>query len=217
MPRLVCISDTHSKLDQTKIPDGDVLVHAGDHTMSGSLVEIQAALRQIAQLPHACKVIIAGNHDWAFQRHPELARMMASAPGLIYLQDSEATVAGLRFYGSPWQPEFNNWAFNLSRGAALADVWSKIPGGLDVLVTHGPPFGLGDSVSRGSVLQVCLGDEDLMTAICRKRPRLHVCGHIHEGYGDREYLDTRFVNASILDGRYQPVNAPIVVDLEVQQ
>jgi len=101
------------------------------------------AAQWIASLPHRHKVIVAGNHDGAFVREPGAARAMFA--GAHYLEDAEVTIEGLRFYGSPWQPAFHDWAFNLQRGAALAAVWAKIPRGVDVLITHGPPNGIGDS------------------------------------------------------------------------
>jgi hypothetical protein len=113
-------------------------------------------------------VVIAGNHDWPFADEPEAARALLGE-GVLYLQDAGATVQGLRFWGSPWQPEFCNWAFNLPRGRALADKWALIPEGLDVLVTHGPPRGIGDVATFGGHT----GCEDLLSRLRVARPRLH--------------------------------------------
>jgi predicted phosphohydrolase len=205
--RIVCLSDTHDLHRELTVPDGDVLLHAGDATMKGTPERIEAFDRWLGTLPHAHKVVIAGNHDWAFERTPALAR------GLIrnarYLQDEEAIVAGLRVWGSPWQPWFFDWAFNLPRGPALAAKWALIPAGIDVLLTHGPPLGVLDRTSRGDDV----GCADLLAAVQRVRPRLHVFGHIHEGYGTLERDGTRFVNASSCTERYLPVQPPIVVDL----
>jgi Icc-related predicted phosphoesterase len=102
-----------------------------------------------------------------------------------------------------------DWAFNLQRGPALREKWALIPEGTDVLITHGPPFGILDWTARGERV----GCEDLLEAVRRVKPRLHVFGHIHEGYGEHEQDGTRFVNASICTEAYQPTNAPIVVDV----
>lgn len=87
------------------------------------------------------------------------------------------TVEGLRIYGSPWQPEYGNWAFNLDRGAPLKAKWDLIPEGVDILITHGPPKGFGGQTREGDV-----GCDDLLEAVNRVKPLIHVFGHIHEGY-----------------------------------
>jgi Icc-related predicted phosphoesterase len=206
--RLVCVSDTHNQLHKIAIPEGDILVHAGDLAMRGSLKEIAAFNDFLGTLPHPHKVVVAGNHDLAFEREPERARALLTHA--IYLQDEAATVAGLRFWGAPWQPWFFDWAFNLPRGPALAEKWARIPEGTDVLITHGPPQGQGDRTDRGDLA----GCADLLAAVRRVRPRCHVFGHIHEGYGVTREGDTRFVNASICTVDYRPTNPPIVIDLD---
>ena len=208
--RLVCVSDTHLRTGRLEVPPGDVLLHAGDLTGGGDVEEVREALDWLASLPHRHKVFIAGNHDFLFEREPTVAReLLAGYPSLSYLQDAEADVGGLRVWGSPWQPRFFDWAFNLDRGEPLARVWARIPAGLDVLLTHGPPAGILDRTAGGSEV----GCADLLAAVSRARPRLHVFGHIHEAYGRLERGGTTFVNASTCDRLYRPAHTPIVVDL----
>ncbi len=208
MPRIVCISDTHDRLGRIAVPDGDILVHAGDLTGRGRPEEVRAFTDELATLPHRHKIVIAGNHDFLFERDP--ARAQALLDGCIYLQDAAVEILGLRFWGSPWQPWFYDWAFNLPRGEAIAAKWALIPPGTDVLVTHGPPRGILDRTAGGDLA----GCEDLLLAVRRLRPRLHVFGHIHEAWGREERDGTLFVNASICDLGYAPIQAPIVVDLD---
>src|SRR5512145_338484 len=145
--RLVAVADTHTfEQELPRVPDGDVFVHAGDLLRCGSLDELTQVAQWFRRLPHAHKLVIAGNHDWCFARH-RAAALGALGPDVIYLQDSGTELFGLRFWGSPWQPEFCAWAFNLPRGRALAEKWSLIPRNTDVLVTHGPPSGFGDRSS----------------------------------------------------------------------
>jgi predicted phosphohydrolase len=205
--RIVCLSDTHDFHDRLVVPDGDVLLHAGDATMSGKPFQVEAFARWFANRPHRHKIVVAGNHDWMFERTPAQARSLLRE--VIYLQDDEVTVDGLRIWGSPWQPWFHDWAFNLERGPQIAAKWESIPTGIDVLVTHGPPAGILDRTSRGEHV----GCADLRRELLRIRPRLHVFGHIHEAYGTVEIDGTRFVNASNCTERYHPVQPPIVVDL----
>eukprot|EP00540_Astrosyne_radiata_P007710 CAMPEP_0116831184 /NCGR_PEP_ID=MMETSP0418-20121206/5196_1 /TAXON_ID=1158023 /ORGANISM="Astrosyne radiata, Strain 13vi08-1A" /LENGTH=244 /DNA_ID=CAMNT_0004460407 /DNA_START=78 /DNA_END=812 /DNA_ORIENTATION=+ len=128
-----------------------------------------------------------------------------------YLMDSSVILdGGITVYGAPWQPFFFDWAFNLTRGMPLREVWSNIPNDTDVLVTHGPPLGRGDLCSHGSVVG-CL---DLMQEVQeRVKPRLHIFGHVHEGYGTTFDGTTLYVNASNLNRSYFPSQHCIVVDL----
>jgi predicted phosphodiesterase len=207
--QIVCISDTHGMYDRITVPDGDVLIHAGDATAHGSINDIIRLNTWLQAQPHKHKILISGNHDWMFQKRPEPARKLITAA--TYLQDSETTIDGLRFYGSPWQPEFCNWAFNLPRqGPELKAKWAAIPDGIDVLITHGPPFGYLDKVQPSPL---SLGCELLRKAVARVKPKLHVFGHIHDGYGIQTTSLTTFVNASICTERYRPTNAPIVINI----
>jgi predicted phosphohydrolase len=205
--RIVCISDTHGLARGVEVPGGDVLVHAGDLSMIGAPEELAAEADWLRSLPHPHKVVVAGNHDFGFERTPDEARALFR--GLTYLEDEEALVAGLRVYGSPWQPEFGGWAFNLPRGKPLREKWERIPRGIDVLVTHGPPQGVRDATWDGRTV----GCADLVEAVRRVRPRLHVFGHIHEGYGRTDDHGLVSVNASLCTAAYRPTNPPVVVDL----
>jgi predicted phosphohydrolase len=190
--RIVAVADTHTfESDLGEVPDGDVFVHAGDMVRAGTLDELEGVAAWISGLPHRYKVIVAGNHDWCFDRE-RAAAIALFAGGITYLQDQEALIDGVRFWGSPWQPEFNDWAFNLPRGAALADKWALIPDNVDVLITHGPPAGFGDS----SGVNGRQGCEDLTRAVRRSKPSLHMFGHIHEDGGVWRDGDTLFANVT---------------------
>jgi predicted phosphohydrolase len=204
MLRIVAVADTHLFHADLDVPDGDVFVHAGDLCRGGDLDELREAAAWIAGLPHRHKVIIAGNHDWAFARDPAAAR--AAIAGMTYLEDTEVTIDGLRFYGSPWQPAFNDWAFNLPRGPALADVWARIPTGIDVLVTHSPPDGFGDRSPDGDRA----GCADLRARLRDVRPRLHVFGHIHQDGG--AWHDDGIVLANVTT--WECERAATVIDID---
>lgn len=208
---IACLSDTHMSHDGITTVPADVVVHAGDSLGWGSRKELDAFCRWYAKYPAKHKILIAGNHDWCFQKHPTIAPMIARAHGIIYLQDEGVTIDGVMFYGSPWQPWFHDWAFNLPRdGWEIRKRWENIHDDVDVLVTHGPPFMILDksswrhSKSPDSDHGGCkiLRDEVLQ----RIKPKLHVFGHIHEGYGTDIVGGTVFVNASMLDESYAPGN-----------
>ena len=110
---------------------------------------------------------------------------------------------------SPDQLPFYDWAFNLPRGKALAKVWAKIPDDTDVLITHGPPYGILDKTERG---EHC-GCQDLLERIKVIQLKLHIFGHIHEGYGMFQDESTTFVNGSVCDADYNPRNAAQVYEI----
>lgn len=212
--RIVCISDTHGKYRKIKrIPDGDVLIHAGDSLGAGGTYNLSILNEWLGTLPHEHKILIAGNHDWCFQNHPEKAR--ATVTNAVYLEDSGISIDGFDFWGSPWTPRFHDMAFNLDRGEPLKKVWQQIPDNIDVLITHGPPAGVRDTVAT-PFGEERVGCVDLRSRLVELRKlKAHVFGHVHEGYGSEVWEDRglRFVNASICNRWFQPSNPPIVFDL----
>jgi Icc-related predicted phosphoesterase len=186
---------------------GDILVHAGDSTSVGKSHEIKNFLDWFSNTDFTHKIFIAGNHDFAFELIHDIAPEYKEK-GVHYLFDSEVVIDGVKFYGSPWQPEFFNWAFNLPRGEKLAEKWAKIPGNTDILITHGPAFGMLDWVPSGERV----GCQDLFYRIMEVQPKIHVCGHIHCAYGQKSFHEVEFLNAAVLDERYQHSNKPIVIN-----
>jgi Icc-related predicted phosphoesterase len=185
-----------------QIPDGDLLLYAGDMTGRGDWDALKDFNDWLGTLPHEEKIAICGNHDFCFEWDNELSRKAMT--NCIYLQEESTVVNGLKIYGAPHQPWFYDWAFNVQRGEELAKIWAKIPEDTDVLITHGPPFGYGDKVRSGERV----GCEDLMKRIEVVQPKLHVFGHIHEDRGQWEKTwdsgkTTKFVNAASLNLSYQ--------------
>lgn len=221
--RFVCIADTHTlhrRIDP--MPPGDVLLVAGDFCGRGSEHEVKDFDSWLAVLPYPVKIVVAGNHDQTFESRVLTSRLLLAHAR--YLQDDETTIRPslvgrsdaegwkIRVYGSPWQPRFYDWAFNLPRGGDdLRRCWRAVPTGIDVLVTHTPPYGVMDQDPRGGRS----GCELLRDALVRIRPRLHVFGHLHGTHGVVERDGTIYVNASIADDRYEVHREPIVIDLPV--
>ncbi len=213
--KLTFISDTHSLHDRLPpLGCGDVLIHCGDFTGRGDLSDTQAFASFMAAQAFTHKIVVAGNHDECFedQRRQEAERCL-HGHGLIYLNDSGINIDGIRFWGSPIQPEFFNWAFQRKRGADIRPHWEMIPTATDVLITHGPPFGILDLCEHGGRA----GCEDLLERVQIIRPQIHACGHIHEGYGMLEVGGTIFINACNLDERYRVRNPPVTVDISLQK
>lgn len=205
--RIVAVADTHTfEADLGEIPDGDVFIHAGDMVRAGTLDEMAAIGEWVCSLPHRHKLIVAGNHDWCFARDREAAALLF--PGCVYLEDSAVEIEGVRFWGSPWQPEFHDWAFNLPRGRPLAEKWVLIPDDTDVLITHGPPAGYGDTVITAGRA----GCADLLEAARRVKPRLHLYGHIHQDGGYWIEGEIGFANVTT----WECERAPSVFDIDIE-
>lgn len=221
--RITFISDTHNKHESVtaSLPGGDVIIHAGDLTGRGYRNEIQDFIKWYAKLDnYKYKIFIAGNHDWGFQTEPRATEeLLRLNPGLQYLQDDMFLIGEdtddydnmVKVWGSPWQPEFYNWAFNLPRqGAELKAVWDMVPPDIDILVTHGPAWGHLDTVKFNPTSN--LGCELLRERIDTLKPKIHVCGHIHTGYGYKFDGHTHYFNVSLLDESYNYTQKPITVD-----
>lgn len=207
--KLVCLSDTHGLHDKIcDIPDGDVLIHAGDCTNSGSDLGFFKFISWYKRLPHLNKILIAGNHDWIFQEDPVLIEKTCRENNIHYLCDSSVVINGVVFYGSPYTPMFCDWAFMLSE-QELERRWSNIPKETNVLITHGPAFGILDRVLRGEYV----GSKALKKRCCQlPNLKLHVFGHIHEAYGVVSRKNITHINVSICTVRYSPSNSCVVFE-----
>jgi Icc-related predicted phosphoesterase len=192
--KVVAISDTHGAHARLAVPRCDLLVHCGDVTRRGKEPEVRAFLAWFAAQPARHKILVAGNHDRFFEREPERARRLVEEHGVTYLCDEEARPDGLRVWGSPVTPRFRDMAFNRDRGDAIRAHWDLVPPDLDLLVTHGPPQGLGDRMALG----LHVGCANLAQRLPALRPRVHVFGHIHEARGEYRLpgLHTRFLNVA---------------------
>jgi len=209
--RVACISDTHCNAHNIPggIPECDILLHAGDITFRGrpeKLEEFNEWGNHIP-LPPERKICIPGNHDLLFEKDYDTA--VSLVDGWTVLLDEAVTVKGLNIYGTPWSKEFGyDWAFN-QKSEEAKHRWSNIPTNTDILVVHGPPQGTGDICPNGH--QGCPDLEDRLRVV---KPRLVVCGHIHEGYGiySTSWGGT-LINASIMTGNYRPINPAIMVTI----
>jgi Icc-related predicted phosphoesterase len=203
MPSLCIISDTHRKHRAVTIPSCDILIHCGD------FCDFQTEDRQtlgdvdawFAESPAKEVVCVGGNHDFLLQSGDY---QFAHAR---FLEDSLVEVGGLSIYGSPWCPELFGFAY-FAKSEEIVERWRRIPTGIDVLITHSPPFGILD---HPGIAEGHLGCPHLREELKRIRPRVHAFGHIHEGHGMEKTPTTCFINASIVAGddlevRYSPTS-----------
>ena len=220
--KITFISDTHAKHNQvtSSLPGGDVLIHAGDISNKGYRTEIQDFIKWFSTIEnYTYKIFIAGNHDFGCQDEVlAVQELLRLNPGSEYLYDDMFLIGDesadyddmVKVWGSPWQPEFYNWAFNLPRqGAELKEVWNMIPSDVDILITHGPPYGHLDYVAYS---KQNVGCELLRDRIDLIKPKIHVFGHIHSSYGYKFDGTTHFFNAAVLDERYNFTQKPLSVE-----
>lgn len=220
--RIILIADTHGLHYALKgrLPEGDILIHAGDCTNIGSQNDVREFVEWFQNLKgFDTKIFIAGNHDWAFERKPAWLKTYINDENLsqsdcVYLEEEEFIIDSpefsrpVKFYGCPYQPRFLNWAFNVDRDKMFHH-WVKVPQDTTVLITHTGPQGIRDY----TIYNEPQGCASLRYYVEQIKPALNVFGHIHEAYGAMLLGDTMFVNASTCTRQYVPSNKPIVVDL----
>ena len=219
--KITLISDTHTKHQNlnSDLPGGDILIHSGDFMNSGyDKEDVTDFFDWFSSIKgYDKKIFIAGNHDRILENDPTWSTLtIKDYPNLIYLQDEGYSIydiegdSSVKLYGSPWQPEFNGWAFNLPRnGEEMKARWDAIPTDTDILVTHGPPFGYHD-IPGGQSIRV--GCEMLRHRVDELKPKIHVFGHVHGGYGYYFNGHTHFFNASVLNERYKYTNKPFTFE-----
>ncbi|OJJ05574.1 hypothetical protein ASPVEDRAFT_45081 [Aspergillus versicolor CBS 583.65] len=216
--QVVCISDTHNT--KPNLPDGDILIHAGDLTQSGSRLELEEQIEWLNAQPHRYKVVIAGNHELCLDSQLQSSRTGTSSGGdapdtdsaaidwksLVYLENTSTVLnlgngRNIKVFGSPCTPKHGNWAFQYPRSNAA--IWDEIsiPDDTDILITHGPPKAHLDLGHFG-----CLLLRRTLWGM-KQRPLLHVFGHIHGGYGKEVVLWDSFQRAyeTVMDGESRGV------------
>lgn len=225
MAKICNISDTHNMHKGIQPGSGDILIHAGDATGRGWKHELEDFIEWFAKQDYTHKIYVPGNHDIGLEEHYEERSKWFTDAGIILLNDESIVLSGvsvndyemydLKIHGSPITPNFGSWSFMRARGEQIQAHWHKIPDDVDILVTHGPPHGILDDVGPNMWDQPShVGCEMLWTRVNQVKPRLHVFGHIHEGYGTFKMGDTEFINASQLDEYYKLVNLPIIRNLK---
>lgn len=209
MLTFVAISDTHGRHKGLRLPKGDAIIHAGDVSYKGEEVEVTDFLNWFAGLPYRYKIFTAGNHDFFFEKAKPVDVQSLLPTGVIYLNDSGVAIENLNIWGSAITPWFYDWAFNRKRGSEINKHWKMIPSDTDILITHGPPYGILDVLDS----EKHVGDVDLLKRVKEIKPKVHISGHIHEAYGRKKIGDTLFINASVLNEYDQLVNTAQIFEI----
>lgn len=213
--RITCIADTHFKhryIDTREFSTTDILIHAGDFTGNGNAAQTLSFLQWYSDLDVPHKILVAGNHDFKACSE-DFPSMLAQFPSITYLRNSSVTIDGLVIWGSPYSNIFGQWAF-MKDDLELADIWDQIPTNTNIVITHGPAYGIADKVLNHEGRNPHVGSQSLRLKLQKlKKLKLHVTGHIHESYSI--YLGKwTTINASICDASYVPFNQPISINIE---
>lgn len=207
--RIWHISDTHMNHQLLSVvSDVDVVVHSGDATNNRdpfrNEFEMRTFLEWFGSLPIKNKVFVPGNHDTSLEKGL-VTRSHVESLGIQLLLSEEATVMGRRFWGSPVTPRYGDWSYMIDR-SKIDRVWQTIPEGVDVLITHGPPYGVLDATYTHSNTTELVGCSALMKRVTKVRPTAMLFGHIHStsdirNAGTRTIggMNTVFSNGSCCD------------------
>ena len=206
--KIVAMSDTHNKYEDITVPDGDIFIIAGDVDIR-TPIDVSCFAQWLDDLPHKHKIFVPGNHDTWIEDNFDLSKGML-ADSCTMLMNNECTIDGFKVWGSPYTPEFNQWSFMCQRGKAMRRIWDQIPQDTDILITHGPMYGVMD----WSVYDhIHCGCEELKKKIDIVNPKIHIFGHIHSGHGMQHVDNTTFINASIVDEKYNVGYSPTIIEI----
>jgi Icc-related predicted phosphoesterase len=203
--RIVLISDTHQLHEDLDMPEGDILIHAGDFSAYSTEKELEKINAWFGTLPYKKVFLTPGNHDGElFNRYDQSIKTLTNATVLL---DEAFEYEGYKIYGTPWCIQYGDWWF-MSHEKALQAAWNDIPIDTDILITHQPPYDILDHVARGHAGSVSLRE----TVLERVKPKLHVFGHLHMDGGQTLRKDgTIFVNAAMCDEDYEIHRKPVVI------
>lgn len=214
--KITMLADNHSQLN-FKIPESDICLIAGDicpaYHDSLTSIDMQAEWlddkfrKWLKKQPVKNVVICPGNHDWIFEKN--IRKVPNLGENVHYLIDEGIELLGLKIYGTPWQLPFCEWAFNL-REERLKLCWDKIPSDTDILLCHGPPYGIMDVENR---YNSHIGSKTLLDRIINIKPKIVVYGHNHSEQGVVEEDGIKYINASLVDESYKMVREPIIIEV----
>lgn len=218
--KIVAISDVHGKWNKIEIPECDLLISAGDYSFTGERHMVRDFHKWLDDQPAHHIISLQGNHERDVERNFQLYKDIAlkECPSAHFIDEGLIEIEGTKIWTSAITPFFCNWAWNRYSGEDIQKHWDRIPAGIDIVVTHGPCYGILDGVERFNgqkcefEIEHC-GCPQLLDKVLEIKPKFHIGGHIHEGYGTYSRDGITFINASICDKNYRPVNKPIVFEI----
>ncbi len=199
--KILHLSDTHGFHKQlTDLPEAGVIVHSGDFSFSGSDAEVIDFFQWFCDLPYRYKVVVAGNHDECLYD----GDIDGLPDNVHYLCGSGVEIEGLQFWGLPL------FMRDALMGKRYSRLIASIPSGVDVLVTHQPPYGILDNAAH-----IHFGDQELYDRVMQVRPRYHLFGHDHNSNGLETVRGIVFSNAAVVDEKYQLKFPPRLIEVKL--
>lgn len=206
--RICAISDVHGKWNKLVIPETDLLISAGDYSFQGESHMVKDYHTWLNKQNAKYIISVQGNHETWVEKNWDEAKTIAltACPRVHFIDEGLVEIEGLKIYGSAITPWFHNWAWNRNRGEDIKRHWDRIPNDINVLITHGPAYGILDEVERYEGHIEHVGCEELGLAIQRLKPQVHICGHIHKAHGYKRIGETDYYNVSICNEEYKAFN-----------
>lgn len=212
--KICCVADTHCDYNYIPlIPTVDIFIHGGDIDIQNE-AQLKGFNEVLNKIPTKYKIVIGGNHDTYLERLGMIL-IQKELNNCVYLENSGVEIEGIKFWGSPITPFFNNWAFNRERGEEIKKYWNLIPNDVNILLTHGAPYNIMDLVllANGEPGDH-EGDLDLKNRIKElKNLKYHIFGHFHASYGIEEKNNIKHINASLMNEEYKLVKKPIIINI----
>lgn len=214
--KIVAISDTHGKWNRLQIPECDILISAGDYSFRGEKHMVEDFHKWLNKQQAGYVVSVQGNHELNVEKNFEQMKEVAekACPGVHFIAEGGVNIEGINIWGSAVTPWFRNWAWNVERGPKIKAHWDKIPTNTNILVTHGPPYGILDIVPfANGTPKERVGCHDLLNRLIDLPDlKMHIFGHIHHSHGAEMVANVRFYNASICDEAYMPTNPVTIIE-----
>lgn len=212
--KIVATSDTHFPFAASKIPDGDVFIHAGDLMYDGTPQEWEPRVESLANLPHKAKIYVPGNHDYFPFHYRGIARSQLRREANVTMVDDYdpwVLINGIRILCLPFVTGLPGWAYNHDEQQLLQWLRSATDAHKpQVVVSHAPPYKILDAVGKHNY--GCLAYNQWFHG-CTEKPKVWICGHIHDSYGHVRVEGTDFYNVSMCNENYDQTNSPIVIEV----
>ncbi len=190
--KITAFGDLHGLFQNIDInPEAELLICVGDITEFGTEAEMNGFIEWLKKQKTPYKLVIAGNHDHCLAKKPDKWKRKFAENDITYLYNEMIEIEGLKIYGSPYIPMSGDWSFQKKNAKELQKNWSKVPPNCDILITHGPPFGILDFNQVEH-----LGDKELYNCCQTRLPKFHIFGHVHSNYGHIESMLTTYINCA---------------------
>ena len=209
------ISDVHNRYKDLVVPPCDLLISTGDYSFRGDISETRNFHKWLDEQPATYIISVMGNHELGVEKNFELHKVLAleQCPRVHFIEEGLIQIEDLKIWCSSYTPAFCDWAYNVYTDEDLKKHWDMIPEGIDILATHGPPYGMLDEVFCPPSYAEHKGCRKLWDAVLRVKPKAHIFGHLHYHYGQKEFNGIKFYNIANCNDSYKIERQPTEIIL----